>query len=65
MIDELVGNANTFIAHVRIMHEATLGSVFVKKQYGTYERNIEAVLEHGYYHLGQIVLLQKIIVIES
>ncbi|MDP5101596.1 MAG: DinB family protein [Nonlabens sp.] len=61
MVAELVGNANIFIAHVRNMDEKTLAGVFVKKQYGSYKRNIEAVLEHGYYHLGQIVLLQKII----
>lgn len=34
---------------------------FVKPQYGTYHRNIDAMIEHCYYHLGQIVLLKKLI----
>ena len=32
---------------------------FVDEKYGTYERNIEGIIEHCYYHLGQIVLLKK------
>ena len=28
-------------------------------KYGTYSRNIEAMIEHSYYHLGQLVLIKK------
>jgi uncharacterized damage-inducible protein DinB len=38
-----------------------LGQDFVNPQYGTYQRNIEAMIEHGYYHLGQVVLIKKIL----
>ena len=38
-----------------------LNQSFVDDKYGTYQRNIEGILEHGYYHLGQIVLIKKII----
>ena len=31
------------------------------EKYGTYQRNIDAMIEHSYYHLGQIVLIKKII----
>ncbi len=34
---------------------------FVDQKYGTYERNINGIIEHCYYHLGQIVLLKKIL----
>ncbi len=38
-----------------------LNQVFVEEKYGTYQRNIDAMIEHSYYHLGQIVLLKKMI----
>lgn len=34
---------------------------FVDKKYGSYLRNIESMIEHSYYHLGQIVLIKKIL----
>lgn len=34
---------------------------FIDEKYGNYLRNIEGVTEHCYYHLGQISLIQKII----
>jgi hypothetical protein len=38
-----------------------LDDIFVDDKYGTYRRNIEGLIEHSYYHLGQIVLINKII----
>jgi len=43
------------------MEDATLDSVFVDEKYGTYLRNIEGVIEHCYYHLGQISLIKKLV----
>lgn len=34
---------------------------FVDEKYGSYLRNIDGMIEHSYYHLGQIVLIKKII----
>lgn len=34
---------------------------FVDEKYGSYRRNIDAMIEHSYYHLGQIVLIKKIL----
>jgi hypothetical protein len=34
---------------------------FVNEKYGSLQRNIDAMIEHSYYHLGQIVLIRKII----
>lgn len=36
-----------------------LAKTFVKEDYGDYRRNIEALIEHSYYHLGQVVLIKK------
>ena len=38
-----------------------LNQGFVDVKYGTYKRNIDGLIEHSYYHLGQIVLIKKII----
>ena len=32
---------------------------FVNAKYGNFLRNIEGMIEHSYYHLGQIVLIKK------
>ena len=56
---QLARNAQMFIEHVRSMKEETLIQPFVKKEYGSYERNIEGVIEHSYYHLGQAALIRK------
>lgn len=54
-------DADTFINTIAIFSDDKLESVFYKEEYGTYERNIEAMIEHAYYHLGQMTLLAKIL----
>jgi uncharacterized damage-inducible protein DinB len=61
LVDELLANAAEFAELVEQMPEQKLAEVFVKASYGNYARNIEAVIEHAYYHLGQIVLIRKMI----
>jgi len=34
---------------------------FTDEKYGTYQRNLIGILEHSYYHLGQIVLIKKLL----
>jgi len=43
------------------MSEEKLKQVFIDEKYGTYQRNIDGMIEHSYYHLGQIVLIKKIL----
>lgn len=50
-----------FASFVAQMPDEKLDEVFVDAKYGTYQRNIDAMIEHSYYHLGQIVLIKKII----
>ncbi|WP_284652289.1 DUF1572 domain-containing protein [Flavobacterium terrisoli] len=50
-----------FAALIEQMPEEKLNEGFVDEKYGTYQRNIDAMIEHAYYHLGQIVLLKKMI----
>jgi hypothetical protein len=34
---------------------------FADKKYGSYYRNIHGIIEHTHYHLGQIVLIKKLL----
>lgn len=38
-----------------------LDETFVQEKYGTYYRNLQGIIEHTYYHMGQIVLLKKLL----
>lgn len=61
LVNEFLVNAGEFVKQVASMEDATLDSVFVDEKYGTYLRNIEGVIEHCYYHLGQISLIKKLV----
>jgi uncharacterized damage-inducible protein DinB len=39
--------------------EKQLNTFFSDPKYGTYFRNLMGVIEHGYYHLGQMTILVK------
>lgn len=52
-------DAEEFGSFVEQMPDEKLDAVFVDAKYGSYKRNIEAMIEHSYYHLGQIVLIKK------
>ena len=54
-------DSEEFAALIEQMPDEKLNQVFVDEKYGTYQRNIEAMIEHSYYHLGQIVMLKKIV----
>lgn len=54
-------NTEKFANLVEQMSDEKLDGVFVDEKYGTYRRNIEGIIEHSYYHLGQISLIKKLI----
>jgi len=43
------------------MSEEQLEAIFVDKKYGSYKRNIEGLIEHSYYHFGQLSLIKKMV----
>lgn len=59
-LDQLWQDAGAFADFVDAMTSQQLEDGFVMEQYGTWERNIDAMIEHAYYHLGQIVLLKRL-----
>ena len=55
-------DAAEFVALVEQLPENKLNDAFTDEKYGTYQRNIDGMIEHCYYHLGQIVLIKKLII---
>ncbi len=53
--------AEIFIATVEELPEEKLLSFFVDPKYGSYYDNLSGLIEHTHYHLGQIVILKKIL----
>jgi hypothetical protein len=54
-------DSEEFASLVENMPNSKLHQLFIDEKYGTVYRNIDAMIEHSYYHLGQIVLLKKIV----
>lgn len=65
LVERFLLNATNFVEQVAQIPDEKLDEVFEEEKYGTYLRNIEAVIEHGYYHLGQVVLIRKLIIAEK
>lgn len=61
LINTLFDNAERFAQLVESMPDEQLDEVFVDPKYGTYQKNIDAMIEHSYYHLGQIVFVRKLL----
>ena len=61
MVQGLISNAEKFARHIDLMSEEKLAGPFVDERYGTYRRNIEGMIEHCYYHLGQVSLIRKML----
>ncbi len=54
-------NTQKFAEAVARMPDEQIDDIFVDKKYGSYLRNIEGMIEHSYYHLGQITLIKKML----
>jgi len=60
--NKIYKDAEKFTSLVTKLSDEQLNEGFVKAEYGNYFRNITGMIEHSYYHLGQIVLLKKLII---
>ena len=60
-LQKLFNDAKTFANLVEQMTDEMLMQPFVEEQYGNNYINIQAMIQHCYYHLGQIVLIKKLL----
>lgn len=61
LFKSFINNAKAFIKAIEQLPEHTITQTFVDKKYGTYHRNIDVMIEHAYYHLGQIILIKNLL----
>lgn len=55
-------DAATFAALIETLPEDVLWQPFAGDKYGTYYANLQGIIEHTHYHLGQISLIKKLAV---
>jgi len=65
ILQRLWSDAEKFANLIEQMTEENLEADFAGKKYGSYQRNIDAMIEHCYYHLGQVVLIKKLILLKE
>jgi len=59
--NKLFRDATTYAGLVEQLPDSKLEEIFCLEKYGNYYRNIHGLIEHCHYHLGQIVLIKKLI----
>ncbi len=61
ILTSLWEDAERFAQQVEKLTDDQLQTGFVKEAYGSYHRNIDMMIEHCYYHLGQVVIIKKML----
>lgn len=61
LLNKLWNDSEKFASLLEQMPDSKMDEVFVDGKYGTYLRNIDGMIEHCYYHLGQITLIKKLL----
>lgn len=59
MIEQFLANAEALANLVEKQADSFLESPFAGGEYGNWEQNLNVLIEHGYYHLGQMALIRK------
>lgn len=61
LLDKCWADAEKFASLAEQLPENKLWEDFADKKYGDYYRNLHGIIEHAHYHLGQIVIIKKLI----
>ena len=65
LLNKAWNDADNFANLVEQLPDDKLWETFVNEKYGNYYRNIHGVIEHCHYHLGQMVLIKKLLLQEN
>ena len=65
LLDKTFADAETVASLIEQLPEQKIWENFADPKYGNYYRNFHGIIEHTHYHLGQIVLIKKIILLEE
>jgi hypothetical protein len=63
MVAKILAEAEALAILIEQLPEEKLAADFVEPKYGNYYRNLHGIIEHTHYHLGQIALVKKLVVV--
>jgi hypothetical protein len=61
LLDKTFADAEIFARLIEELPVEKLSEDFTGNKYGTYYRNIAGITEHIHYHMGQVVILKKLL----
>jgi len=61
LLNKTWNEAETFAQLIEVLPDAILWEDLTHEKYGNYYRNLHGIIEHCHYHLGQIVILKKLL----
>ncbi|MBL7950876.1 MAG: DinB family protein [Flavobacteriales bacterium] len=61
LLDKMWSDAERFATLVEQLPDDRLHTDMADPKYGTWYRNLTGIIEHSHYHLGQIVILKKLL----
>ncbi len=61
LLERVWQNAEKCVFLIKQMPEEKVGKYFFAEKYGSWYRNLQGNIEHIHYHLGQIVVVKKIL----
>ncbi len=61
LVRKILVDAETFAIQIENLPEEKMFEIFIEEKYGNYFRNIYGIIEHTHYHLGQIVIIKKLL----
>ena len=61
LLQKTFNNAEELATQTELLPERELFETFCDEKYGNYYRNLTGIIEHSHYHLGQIIIIKKII----
>jgi len=59
--EKIFEEAEQLAAKLETLDDDILAKLMADEKYGIYYRNLHGIIEHCHYHIGQIVLIKKII----
>lgn len=61
LLEKMWTDAESLILLIEQVPESRLEETFANEKYGSVYRNLQGLIEHTHYHLGQIVLIKKLL----
>lgn len=61
LLQKSFDDAEKFASLLEQLPENKIWEIFPGEKYGDYYRNLNGLIEHTHYHLGQIVIIKKVI----